>query len=114
MDAISLIQSVIPLVVAIIFTGISIGSLEGLMAQRKENVLAPLWCFVAGIAWIGFGIVNVYGLTTQYFSAFTWLYYGLGALFNILAVTAIIIDVQIGADQKKAKEKDISLDNEEW
>ena len=100
--------------VAIIFTCISISSLEGLLVGERRNVLAPIWSGLAGFSWIGFAIANVYGVTTDYMASFTWLYFGLGSLFSILMVVALIKDVHLASEQAKQRALDPSLENEEW
>ncbi len=108
MDSISLLQTAFPLVTAVIFTGVSISSLEGLFVGRNQNVLAPVWCALAAFSWIGFSVVNLYGLTSDYFSAFSYLYMGIGIFFLILMAAAIIMDVDLAGKSADQKEMEIS------
>lgn len=105
MDAISLIQTVLPIIVALPFTVISIVSLEKLIAEDVESVLTPIWCFVASFSWIATGIVNIYGVTTQYLTGYSWLFIGLGMIFLILAVVALFLDIKLAARTNSAKKE---------
>lgn len=105
MDAISLIQTVLPIIVALPFTVISIVSLEKLIADKVESVLTPIWCFFASFSWIAAGVLNIYGVTTQYFVAFSWLFIGLGMMFLILAVVALFLDIKLAARTNSVKKE---------
>jgi hypothetical protein len=111
MDSISLIQTMLPIIVALPFTVISIVSLEKLIADKVESVLTPLWCFFASFSWIATGLLNIYGVTTQYFVAFSWLFIGLGLMFLILAFYALVLDIKLAArtDSQRREEDEMRL-----
>lgn len=97
MDAISIIQTVIPLVVALPFTVIAIVSLESLIRNEVHSVLAPVWCLIASFSWIAWGIINLYGTTTDYLSGYNWLLVGIGIFFLILCFVAVALDIKLAA-----------------
>lgn len=107
MDFIDLIQIALP----ITFTVISIVSLEKLIADKVESVLTPVWCFIASFSWIATGILNIYGATTDYFVAYSWLFIGVGILFLFLAVYALFLDIKLAArtDSQRKEEDEMRI-----
>ena len=102
MDAYSLIQSIIPLMLAIVFTAISIRSTEEVIVEKVNSVLAPVWCMLAFICWVGYGIVNIYGTTTDYLANFSWLYIGIGLIFfPILFFVTLLMNLKVSAKLKE-------------
>lgn len=114
MDAISLVQTIIPLMLAIIFTIISVKSLEELILEQIQSVLAPIWCLLASVFWITFGVVNIYGTTTDYLSVFSFGYIGIGLLFLGLTPVAVLLDIKLSAADRRQRDMDLDLSNEEW
>jgi hypothetical protein len=114
MDSFSLLQSVVPLIIAIIFTVISIKGMEELINERVHSVLAPIWCFLAGFTWMAYGIINVFGTTLDYFASFSYLYVGLGIIFFILMVVAVLLNFHLSSSEKRNKEMEMEVNAEPW
>lgn len=110
MDAISLIQSIIPLLLAIIFSMISIPSLEELVLKKTKSVLAPVWTLLASLFWFFFAIITVYVATLDYFAAFSYVYIGIGFIFMALFVTAIILNLHLSTNEKSSYENEMRLE----
>jgi|WetSurMetagenome_2_1015567.scaffolds.fasta_scaffold115077_3 hypothetical protein len=110
MDAWTLVQTFIPLVLALIFSIISIPSLKELIENKAKSVFTPVWCFLAGIFWFFFAIVNIYGSTIDYMSTFSFIYVGIGFLFMALFVYAIILNIQLSSEQKSSYENEMKLE----
>jgi drug/metabolite transporter (DMT)-like permease len=106
LDSISLIETVVPLLVAVIFTAISVVDIKKLFDEKVSSNLTPLWCFIGGFSWIAFGIVNLYGATTSYLVTFTWLYFAIGFIFfPILFFATMIQNINLTGNQRKADEE---------
>jgi hypothetical protein len=113
MDAISLVQTVIPLIVAIIFSSMSVVDVKGLVDEKAKSVLAPLWCFIAFLGWIFFGIVNLYATTSDYLSNLAWLYIGIGLIFfPVLFLVALLMNLKVSAklnaDEAEVREMEMN------
>lgn len=108
MDAISLIQTIIPLVVAIVFSMIAITDIKGIIDEKNHSVLAPVWCLLSFICWVGYGIVNLYATTTMYLAALAWLYIGIGLIFfPMLFFVALLTNIKVAGDKKEQHEMDL-------
>jgi uncharacterized membrane protein len=105
MDAISILLTAVPLVTGVIFMAMSVADLKEMFENKVRSVLAPLWCFFAGLSWIVFGVVSVYGTTTDYLAPLSFLYFGLGfTFFPILFFATIILNVNLSGQEQKANE----------
>lgn len=105
MDAISIIQTILPAIIAIIFTGISAFDLKEQYMEKQKTSLTPIWCIIAGLGWIFFGITQLYGTTTSYLITLTWLYFGVGFLFfPILFFASIIQNLTLTGKQRERDE----------
>lgn len=105
MDAISIVQTVIPFCLAIIFTCLSVMDIKEMVSEKAQSVFAPIWCFLAFICWVTFGIVNLYATTLDYFAGLAWLYVSIGLLFfPVLFIAAILLNLRISGDMKEANE----------
>lgn len=114
MDAISLIETIIPLMVAIIFSLLSLNDIRDLIEERVSSVLAPIFCLIAAIFWTIFSIASLYVTTTDYLASFSYAYMGIAMVFWILFPTTIFLDIKLSATDKKRKELDMNFDNEQW
>ena len=114
MDAISLVLTIIPLMLAVIFTMLSVKSLEELILEQVQSVLAPLWCALAAIFWTGFAIVSTYMVTIDYLANFGYAYAGVAVLFWVLFPVSILLDINLAASDKKKRDMDLELTGEEW
>ena len=105
MDAISLIQTIVPVIVAIIFTVISIADIKEQFMEKTKTSLTPIWCIIAGLGWMLFGITTIYGTTTEYLAPLTFLYFGVGFLFfPILFFASIIQNITLTGKEQEANE----------
>ena len=107
MDAITLIQSIIPLILGIIFSIISIVDLKQLVDEKEQSVFTPIWCFMAMLVWFVSAYANVAMTTTDMFLTYSYLYVGFGFLFMAFFIYAIIVNLQLAASVAKEREMDI-------
>jgi hypothetical protein len=108
MDAISLIGTILPAVIALVFTGISVADLKEQFMEKAKTTLTPLWCFIAGLCWIVFGIVSLYGTTTEYLIPLTFIYFGIGFLFfPIIFFASIIQNITLTGRQRERDETEV-------
>jgi hypothetical protein len=108
MDALSLIQTVLPIIIAIIFTIITIADLKEQFMEKTKTSLTPLWCFIAGLGWIFFAITSLYGTTTEYLIPLTYLYFGIGfLLFPVLFMASIIQNITLTGKQRERDETEV-------
>ena len=107
MDAITLVQTIVPVILGIIFSIISIGGLEQLINEKQRSVLTAVWCLLSMLCWFTAAVANVAMTTTLMFTAYSYLYIGLGFLFTALMIASIIINLQLAASAASEHEMDI-------
>ena len=108
MDEITLAQTFVPLVAAIIFTIFSIKTTQEVISEKANSVLAPVWCILAFICWIAFGLVNLYGTTTDYLAGTAWLYFGISVIFfPVLFFANLLTLLKVSGDMKEQHEMEL-------
>jgi hypothetical protein len=81
LDSITLVQFIVPLLVAIIFTMIAI---TGMGVKKKQHSLVDLMsCLIASISWFFFGLVWPAVTTTDMFLSIAFLWFGFGVIFAV-------------------------------
>jgi hypothetical protein len=107
MDALALVQSIVPLILAIIFTAMAVSGTERIIVEEVNSVLTPIWCFLAFLTWVGYGIINIYGATLDYLAGYSWLYIGIGLIFfPVLFFVSLLMNLKVSG-KLKAEEAEV-------
>lgn len=106
MDAISIIQTVLPIVIGLPFTFYALFEFKQVMLQEIDGILAPVWCLLSSIIWFSAGVVNIYAVTTDYLANFGWLFLGIGLLLFILMWVSLFMSIKLVARTNANKKED--------
>jgi hypothetical protein len=105
MDAFTLVISIVPLMIGIVFSAITIMDVKEMFAEKTRSVLTPVWCAIAGLSWIFFGIVSIYGDTSTYLYSLGYFFMAIGLLFfPILFFVTIFQSITLSGKEKEANE----------
>lgn len=107
MDAIQIIQTILPLAIALPFTLLGVYGFKGLIRQKIEDVLTPIYLGIAGFAWITLGVLNIYAVTDlyEYMAGYNYLFIGIGIIILILMVASLLLDIRIAVKLDAEKEE---------
>jgi len=115
MDDITLLQTLISILLAIIFTAFAV---NGVSFSEEEGHIAPtttIWCMLAGICWYAFAFISIALTTTTFFYSFSYMLFAVGFIFfPVLTFYTLFLSIKQAAEVRREKESSMELYNEPW